>query len=510
MIRINANKPVEQIHNFWNNIHFHPTDAIEDEWGKEILDAASKDKVAQRVRIYAMLEDIVTADSGGNLQYDFTDTDTRIDYMVEKGFKLLICMNFLPTAIATDKKCFSKTPRYKGKRLNTSAPVYELWQEVCAAYVQHLIDRYGKELVCTWYFHCWNEANHMGFWMSKEEDWNVRTDAYIKLYDYFAEGIKGVCKDIKIGGPSAGYNPGFYPYEPDYHGRADYAMLRKFFSHIKSGKNFANGGIGTPIDFYSIHVYGADPDYITLDPEDAYRIGAEHVAVAAEFGYDKLPLIGDEWEACGGGWHTIEEWPSLLYHNTERFPAHYFAMIKCFLDHHAPYEHLMICLSGQHNSTKEFSGSRTFVTKSGFRLPIYNGYALAAMLGNTRLSCENDTKIGVIPTAHDNGDITIALYNYSIYPLKPHGPQHIALNVEIPEGEYTVEHYRIDAEHCNSYSAWCKLGKPETMTQVERETIKKAQNIKTMYPNEIFSGNLFTDKIVMPDDAVSVIRLIKK
>ena len=74
-----------------------------------------------------------------------------------------------------------------------------------------------------------------------------------------------------------------------------------------------------------------------------------------------------------------------------------------------------------------------------------------------------------------------------------------AFNIkQIPEGEYTVEHYRIDAEHCNSYSAWCKLGKPETMTQVERETVKKAQNIKTMYPNETIAGNLFTDKSLCP------------
>ena len=31
----------EQIHNFWNNIHFHPTDAIEDDWGRLILDQVS-------------------------------------------------------------------------------------------------------------------------------------------------------------------------------------------------------------------------------------------------------------------------------------------------------------------------------------------------------------------------------------------------------------------------------------------------------------------------------------
>ena len=102
-VYVNAEKAVKQVNNFWNHIHFHPTDAIEDMWGQKILDAASADGAARRIRIYAMLEDIVFEGKDGTLEYDFSETDTRIDYLVSRGFSLLICMNFLPRAIAKDK-----------------------------------------------------------------------------------------------------------------------------------------------------------------------------------------------------------------------------------------------------------------------------------------------------------------------------------------------------------------------------------------------------------------------
>ena len=56
---VDAQKPVKKVNNFWNHIHFHPTDAIEDVWGQRILDSVAADRAAKMVRIYAMLEDIV-------------------------------------------------------------------------------------------------------------------------------------------------------------------------------------------------------------------------------------------------------------------------------------------------------------------------------------------------------------------------------------------------------------------------------------------------------------------
>ena len=61
MIKI-GNKVEKKQLNFWNNCIFHPTDAIEDPWGKRILDRIAKDKAIHTVRIYAMFEDIVYED----------------------------------------------------------------------------------------------------------------------------------------------------------------------------------------------------------------------------------------------------------------------------------------------------------------------------------------------------------------------------------------------------------------------------------------------------------------
>ncbi len=90
MIKVNTSKVVRVCENFWNHIHFHPTDAIEDEWGQRILNEVAKDGVAETVRMYNMLEDIVKQDENGNVYYDFTENDVRMDYIVKKGFNILL------------------------------------------------------------------------------------------------------------------------------------------------------------------------------------------------------------------------------------------------------------------------------------------------------------------------------------------------------------------------------------------------------------------------------------
>ena len=126
MITVQCGKKVRNVKNFWNNIHFHPTDAIEDDWGQAILNDVAKDHIAQTVRMYAMLEDIVTMDDQGVLHYDYTLNDTRIDYMISKGFDLLLDYNFTPPCIASDpgqvNNVSKNKTRYKGKMLNTSKP----------------------------------------------------------------------------------------------------------------------------------------------------------------------------------------------------------------------------------------------------------------------------------------------------------------------------------------------------------------------------------------------------
>ena len=513
-VYVNAQKPLRRVKNFWNHIHFHPTDAIEDMWGQKILDAASADGAARRIRIYAMLEDIVFEGKNGELVYDFSDTDTRIDYLVSRGFSLLICMNFLPRAIARDKGLVSESPRYKGKRLYTSVPSdYRLWQEVCARYVAHLIERYGEELVSTWYFHCWNEPNHYGFWMSDCREWEKVTDEYIRLYDYFAEGIRSVSRKVPVGGPSAAFVAlSDAPRTNAYGPLIDAEFIKKFLTHVKSGTNYANGKTGTAFDFYSVHTYGDLFDCAkqnVLDFKDCTDMLANYRRLADDCGFAGIEMFSDEWDICGGGWLTTKDYPILDYRNSEVFSSHYFAFIEDILRSNVDLSALMICLSGQHDLTGDFTGTRTFATRSGFKTPIYNAYALAAKLGTTILESEADDKLGVIPTKCDNGDIAVAVFNYSKRLLKPNGTINTNLRVKLPEGRYTVTHYRLDKSNCNGYSAWKEQGRPESCSQAQAEAVNRASVLKPWYPDEEFEGTEFSLDMQLPDYAVSLIKFTK-
>lgn len=512
---VDAQKPVKKVNNFWNHIHFHPTDAIEDVWGQRILDSVAADKAAKMVRIYAMLEDIVYEGENGELLYDFSDTDKRIDYMVSKGFKLLICMNFLPRAIAKDKTLISELARYKNKHLFTSVPSdYRLWQEVCAKYVEHLIERYGEELVSSWYFHCWNEPNLYAFWMSDCREWEKVTTEYIKLYDFFAEGIKGVSEKIRVGGPSAAF--AFLsdaPRTDEYGPLVDAMFIKKFLTHVKSGKNHANGKTGTAFDFYSVHTYGDLHDSIkknTLDHTFCTDMLINYKKLAADCGFPDIEIISDEWEISGGGFVGTAKYPFVEYRNSEVFSAHYFAFIEDIIRKDVSLSALMICLSGQHNLPGDFVGTRTFATRSGFKTPIYNAYALSAMLGETILENNADDKIGVIPTLCENGDVAVAIFNYSKNLLKPNGTLNTRLAVKLPEGEYTVSHYRLDKENCNSYTAWKELGRPEHCSQQEAETVNQASILKPWYPDEEFAGSDFSLDMQLPDYSISLLKFKKK
>ena len=111
--------------NFWNNCLFHPTDAVEDPWGRKILDRMAKDGSIHSIRIYTMFEDIVYLDEDGNLAYDFRLNDLRLDYLVEKGYDLLLAYAMMPECIAVNQNATSSVSknktRYKGKMINTSS-----------------------------------------------------------------------------------------------------------------------------------------------------------------------------------------------------------------------------------------------------------------------------------------------------------------------------------------------------------------------------------------------------
>lgn len=452
-----------ELPNFWNNIHFHPTDAIEDEWGQRILNRVAEDNIAQTVRMYTMFEDIVTMDEAGNLKYDFSLNDERIDYMISKGFNLLLIYAYVPPCLAVDPSetsnvCKNKT-RYKGKLILTSPPVsYDIWEKVCATYTAHIIERYGENTVSKWYLQCHNEPDIPEFWMKNEKDMSIRCREYCKLYDAFEAGIRSVSKKMQIGGPTLALN---------------FDFLEQYLKYVKEKKR--------QIDFISFHTYGTTPEELNSGEKPfAVDNSIERIITVKEIanrcGFDNIPLVIDEWGASSAGFYNVEECPLLIFREKPAFAVYFIKMITLYIERRLPIAMLMICLSGQHEMITDFSGYRNFFTLNFYQKPIYNAYYLAGKLGNHYIAQNGNmnSNLSVLPTVDDNGRVTILL-GYASHNFDQQLPP-LTLNISIPdmEGRHAGELYRIDETHANAMYTYEKLGSPDKPTKEQMSEIRKS------------------------------------
>jgi len=465
MIRIQKHVLKKQP-NFWNHCLFHPTDAVEDAWGKRILDRMADDKAIRAVRIYTMFEDIVYLDENGKLCYDFRVSDLRLDYLIEKGYDLLLAFGGIPDCIASDpnnKSSVSKNKtRYKGKMWNASPPYdYALWEEICYEYTKHLVERYGIERVSNWRMQCFNEPDIRLFFFSQydgsvENTMTYRFPAYCKLYKAFENSIRRVSDQIMIGGPALAYTKEF---------------LGAFLDYVRQNN--------LKIDFISLHNYGTNPVAInegheTIDVRNSTEKQQKYINIIREHGFAHLPIVVDEWGMSAAGYHNREECPALMARENEVFSSYFVKLIYELI--HADYEvdMLCICLSGQHEMVEDFSGFRNFFTLNFIAKPIYNAYILASKLREKLLQVNCETpNLFVIPTKNDNNDYAVLL-TYSADSFEedlPASQETLSFTEDVIGKTVTV--WCIDKEHTNPYRLYQKMGSEtpnvDQITQLREE-----------------------------------------
>jgi len=464
MIKI-VNDPVKKIHNFWNNIHFHPTDAIEDDWGRRILDQVAADNAAETVRMYAMLEDIVSMGENGELKYDFTLNDLRLDYMMEKGFKIFLSYNFIPPCIASDSGststvCKNKT-RYKGKVITTSPPKdYALWEEVCCQYTKHIVERYGEDTVAEWDLQCYNEPDISLFFMTgmdeSAESQKLRLENYCKLYKHFANGVMRVSPKLRVGGPALAHSHEF---------------MDGFLAFVRR-ENLR-------LDFISLHTYGTTPKQLNDEtlPFHAENTLTKHLALTTIIDKhypDGIEVIVDEWGAATAGFYNREECPKLMLREDSRYAAYFGKMIKAYADKDINISKMMICLSGQHEMVEDFSGFRNFFTLNFIRKPIYNAYVLARKLHDNLLNAEYDNSDMSVMATKSDDDKYAVLISYASENFDKDLPNvDETIGISNISGERDIKIWCIDEKHVNPYmmsvrNGWDKFT-PKQIDQLRKE-----------------------------------------
>ncbi len=104
------------------------------------------------IRFHAIFHDVLgtVRTENGKAVYSWSGIDRLYDDLLARHIKPFVELGFTPQALATSKNSIFY---WNG---NTSHPKLAGWQELVAAFVHHLEERYGKDEVRTWYFEVWN------------------------------------------------------------------------------------------------------------------------------------------------------------------------------------------------------------------------------------------------------------------------------------------------------------------------------------------------------------------
>ncbi len=525
-VTVQSNKPILKVDNFVAHGHIHPTERLNDTAGQENVRRMARDGCLEYVRLYTMMEHIVSMDSSGKLQYDFTENDERLDLLVECGLKPVLCFGFMPECIADGYE--DRMRRRRGRQMYPFPPKdYALWREVCREYTQHVVDRYGLELAKTWYFECWNEPDGH-FFMPEAlatKDVAVWEDKYLKyemMYDAFAMGVKDVSRQLQAGGPGTNSMD---------HNVVNYA--ERLVNHAVNGINHQTGKKDVPMDFLSYHAYaaGSKQMYEGIAPKlskilDKLVRGGK---ILEKYNVT-MPLLLNEWDlACNNEWVFYHENPAyprvecttimdLRYRDTEYMSAVFAKAIDLVvrgpLMDGVPLKMMALCMvdpESVYYDSKDFVDGRTLITPSGFVKPIYHMHSLASRMTGQLLEMSGELSkyMGVVPVKGEDGVIRVMVYymKEDFYDKIPN--QKLKLTIGGLEGNYRVRHYRIDHMMSNSFTKWAELGMPEAPNVFEREKINQAGKLALLYPEETVSlAGAYEEEIYLSQNAVSFMELI--
>ena len=187
---------------------------------------------------------VYTEDASGHQVYSWTILDRIFDTFHQAGIKPLVEIGFMPEALSTHPELYRHNfPKISVGGIYTGWAYppkdYQKWSELVFQFVQHLRRRYGDAEVRTWLWEVWNEPD-IGYWQGTQEE-------FFKLYDLTVESVLRAFPEAKIGGPDT-TGPGSSK-------AGDF--LRAFLEHCAHEKNFANGKIGSHLDFISFHPKGS-------------------------------------------------------------------------------------------------------------------------------------------------------------------------------------------------------------------------------------------------------------
>jgi xylan 1,4-beta-xylosidase len=460
-----------------------------------------------------------TEDASGNAKYDWTIIDRIFDTYIERKMKPLVQIGFMPQALSVKPEPYrhywKPGDKYSDIFTGWAYPPkdYSKWSELVFQWAHHCVERYGRAEVDTWLWEVWNEPN-IGYWQGTPEE-------YHKLNDFATAGLKRALPSARVGGPHS-TGPG----SPQAA-----AFLRKFLDHILHGTNYATGKTGSPLDYVGFHAKGS-PRFV--DNSVIMGIDKQLTDLAKGFeivaSYPELkgrPVIIGESDPEGCAACSARVYPQNAYRNGVMYSSYTAAVMPRHLDLAAKYGVNLIgavTWAFEFEDQPYFDGFRDLAT-NGIDKPVLNVLRMLGMMTGRRAAVTNPGALplesivsrGVRETPDVNAiasidsrsaAVVVSHYHDSGNP-GPAAPVEVTIS-GLQSGRVQLHHYRVDAEHSNSYEAWKKMGSPQAPSPAQYAQLERAGQLdlvgspRWVQPQD---GQLRV-AFALPRHGVSLIRLI--
>jgi xylan 1,4-beta-xylosidase len=503
-IHVRADQSAGALHPIWNYFGYDEPNYTYAPNGKKLLgELSALNSVPVYVRVHNILTtgdgsaslkwgstNAYTEDKNGNPVYSWTIIDHIFDTFHAAGIKPIVEIGFMPEALSTHPEPYRHDfPKGSIGSIYTGWAYpprdYAKWSELVFQFTHHLRERYGDAEVKTWLWEVWNEPD-IDYWKGTPEE-------YFKLYDFTADAVLRAFPDARIGGPDS-TGPG-NPHAADF--------LRKFLDHCAHQTNYATGKIGSPLLFVSFHPKGSPKwlgDYVQMGITRqlaAIKNGFQIVASFPEWRHTPIVLGESDPEGCAAC--SAQENPQNAFRNGELF-ASYTAEAMNSIYALAGSEHVnflgAVTWSFEFEEQPYFAGFRELAS-NGLDKPVLNAFRMFGMLGNERVQVNSSAALSTddvvlngvrgqpdikaIATRSDH-EIQILIWNYHDDDL-PAAAAPIDLTIEgLPPDVKRArsEHFRIDAHHSNSFTAWKEMGSPQSPSPVQYQQLEAAGQLQLL------------------------------
>jgi len=459
--------------------------------------------------------DAYQEDKNGKPVYDWTTVDSIVDTYVQRGMKPLMEIGFMPKALSTKPEPYEHQWSAGGNIWTgwTYPPKdYNKWRELVYQWVNHSVQRYGKQEVATWLWELWNEPD-IGYWSGTFEE-------YCKLYDYTADGLKRACPECTIGGP----------HTTSPRGEKGYQYLTKFIEHCLRGKNYATGKTGTPLQFVAFHAKGAPElvnGHIRMNMAVQLKdIARGFTAVNSFPELKNIPVIIGENDPEGCAACSEKKEPKYGYRNGTMYPTYTaasYARIYELMDQHQVNLKGAVSWSFEFENQEWFAGFRDLAT-NGVDKPVLNVFRMFGMMNGDRVAVTTadgmnaadiiasgvtgKPDINALASKNDHS-ISVLVWNYHDDNVAAAAsPVNLIIN-GIAKDQVLVRHYRVDQQYSNSFEKWKVMGKPQHVSEEQYQELEKAGQLQLLTSpewKEVTNGNTALN-FHLPRQGVSLIQL---